>query len=223
METKRTISKRFSCFHLRGRREMSSIIFAVFLALFTLVFSAKTSNILTLPVEGKIAIPDGTQASNFQLSLRGDDAEYVAMTAADGSFQFHEIPSGIYLLDVLSIHQAFPQMKLKVSAENGTVHAVEYKYPGAKRLPANYPLVLNAIVPITYFQTRPPFSIFDIFGNPMMLMMMVSVGVIIFFPKMLNSIDPEKLKQEMGDDGNEEVMKMMKSWGLGGGSANDDI
>jgi hypothetical protein len=78
-------------------------------------------------------------------------------------------------------------------------------------------------VPITYFQTPRPFSILDIFGNPMMLMMMVSMGVIIFFPKMLSSIDPDKLKEEMGDEGSEEVAKMMKSFGLGGGSAKDDV
>jgi len=197
-----------------------SLLAALVLSISTYASSSK--DILSLPVVGKIVIPDGTPVGNFQLSLRGDDGEYVAFTAADGSFQFHEIPSGIYLLDVLAVHQVFSQMKLKVSAENGTVHAVEYKYPGAKRLPASYPLFLNAIVPITYFQTPRPFSILDIFGNPMMLMMMVSMGVIIFFPKMLSSIDPDKLKEEMGDEGSEEVAKMMKSFGLGGGNAKDD-
>ena len=49
--------------------------------------------------------------------------------------------SGIYLLDVpTAIHDVFPVLKIKVSAEEALVSAVEYKYPGAKRQPAAYPI-----------------------------------------------------------------------------------
>ena len=39
-----------------------------------------------------------------------------------------------------AIHDVFPVLKIKVSAEEALVSAVEYKYPGAKRQPAAYPI-----------------------------------------------------------------------------------
>jgi hypothetical protein len=50
-------------------------------------------------------------------------------------------------LDVpTGIHDIFPILKIRVSAEEGLVSAVEYKYPGAKRLPASYPIGTTASV-----------------------------------------------------------------------------
>ena len=58
--------------------------------------------------------------------------------------------SGIYLLDVpTAIHDVFPVLKIKVSAEEALVSAVEYKYPGAKRQPAAYPIGASLPFPLS--------------------------------------------------------------------------
>lgn len=113
------------------------------------------------------------------------------------------------MLDVQAIKQMFPQMKIKVSAEDGSITVVEYKYHGAKRVPSVYPLLLTAVAKVEYFQTRPPFSLMGmIMGNPMMLMMLVSAVVVIGMPKLIGSMSPEEL---------EEMKKSTAGAGVAGG------
>lgn len=174
-------------------------------------------------VEGTVKIPDGTVAVNFKITLNGD--EYMTMTDINGAFTFYNVPSGIYLLDVQSLYQQYSQFKLKVNAENETINVVEYKYPGAKRLPAIYPLVITALVPVVYFQQRPPFSILSIiWQNPMIAMMVVMFGMMMLFPKMLEGMDPEKMKEmqaEMGDAG-DPMKNMAKLFGINQDTKKDD-
>jgi hypothetical protein len=87
-------------------------------------------------------------------------------------------------------------MKLKVSAENGTIVVNEYKYLGAQSNRVGYPIVLTAIMPVKYFQTKPPISILGmITGNPMMVMMLIMGIVVVFFPKMMAGMSPEDLAE----------------------------
>ena len=81
---------------------------------------------------------------------------------------------GVYLLDVSSIHDIFPQMKIKVSAEDGKISVIEYKYLGAKSIRSSYPIILTALGPLKYFKERQPFSILGmILGNPMIILMVI--------------------------------------------------
>lgn len=91
---------------------------------------------------------------------------------------------GIYSLDVYSTAFHFPQLKLKVSSENATVSVVEYKYPGAARQPAPYPIIVSALAPIQYEVPKPPFSLLSmLMGNPMILMMIFMGGMAFIMPK----------------------------------------
>lgn len=99
------------------------------------------------------------------------------------------------MLDVLSVHEVFPQVKLKVDASSDSIAAVEYKYPGAKKTLIEHPIALTALAPVNYFQQHPPFSVMGfIFGNPMMLMMIFSFAVIIFFPMLTQGLNEDQLK-----------------------------
>jgi hypothetical protein len=62
--------------------------------------------------------------------------------------------AGIYLLDVLSPIYHFSQLKMKVDEQAGTVAIVEYKYPGAAKQSAQYPIVLQAHGKPQYFEVR---------------------------------------------------------------------
>jgi len=123
---------------------------------------------------------------------------------------------GIYLLSVGSVTELFPQMKLKISAENGTISVVEYKYPGAKRIPASYPLVITAVLKPLYFKKKAQISLFGLIAaNPMIVMMIVFFVVMVAFPKMLTAgLTPEELqelKKQQGTQGDpmQELSKLM--------------
>lgn len=87
-------------------------------------------------------------------------------------------------------------MKVKISAENGTITVNEYKYLGAQHVRASYPIILAAIMPMRYFQVKPPISIVSMMmGNPMMVMMLVMGVVVIAFPNMMAGMSPEDLAE----------------------------
>lgn len=103
---------------------------------------------------------------------------------------------GIYSCEVYSSKYHFPSFKIKVSDENNTVSVVEYKYTGAKRLAANYPLIVTALAPIQYEMVKPSFSIMGmIMANPMMILMLFSFVMVFAMPKMLQGMTPEELEQ----------------------------
>lgn len=119
------------------RNLLLSLVFLLLISAITAAAAATAARtvIATLPIDGELDIPNGESASNIRVTLNG--GEYSALSRIDGKFTFHDVPSGIYLLDVLSIHQVFSQMKLKVAAESNEVEVVEYKYPGAMRMQAS--------------------------------------------------------------------------------------
>jgi len=181
-----------------------------------------------MTVEGRVMLGN-LDASNIRLSLNG--MQYHALTSIDGSFRFYDIPSGIYSLDVLDTRFLYSQLKLKVTAEDSTVTVVEYKYPGAKRNTAEYPIELKPHSRIGYFQKREGFSIWKmIMGNPTMIMMAFMMGMIFFVPQMMKNMDPEQLKEmqeqsmlnQAGVDPNDPMKALMGMFGSGGKKDDDD-
>jgi len=129
-------------------------------------------------------------------------------------------------LDITTaIHDIFPILKIRVSAEEGLVTAVEYKYPGAKRLPANYPVVLTAMAPLQYTLKKPPLSIVGmLMANPMMIMMVFMLIVVIGMPKLLQGMSPEELEelQKQSATSGDPMKKIKNMMGMGGSAADDD-
>ena len=54
--------------------------------------SAGSERPLTVPIEGKLVIPDGSSTGNYKITLNGE--EYTTLCQSDGSFTFHNIPTG---------------------------------------------------------------------------------------------------------------------------------
>lgn len=120
----------------------------------------------------------------------------------------------------------FSQFKLKVNADTGVVNVVEYKYQGASRAQASYPLVLSPHAKLNYFQKKEGFNLYrTVAGNPMMLMMVVMGGVVMLFPKMLAGMDKEELNKMMEEQkasgmDTQDPMKMLQQ--MMGGKKKDD-
>ena len=128
---------------------------------------------------------------------------------------FHVFELGIYLLDIISPYFMFSQYKIKVENSSSPIpirlyiciillclnftslnfcSVIEYKYPGAMKMPSSHPIRAQALYPIRYFQQRQPFSIVGlIMGNPMMALMVVMFGLVMLNPKMMQG-DKEQMK-----------------------------
>lgn len=131
-------------------------ILRILLLVISIAYGASSVQVITatLPVNGELDIPTGELASNIQVTLNG--GEYTAISRIDGKFTFYDVPTGVYLLDVLSIHHVFSQMKIKVAAEEGVINVVEFKYPGAMRMQTSkqlfkFPSLLNSLIVLVHF------------------------------------------------------------------------
>jgi hypothetical protein len=188
---------------------MMNLIVLTILGLILLSSSAMAQE--SVPIEGRVVVPDGKKGrglASIKVVLNG--GEYSTVTRADGKFTFHDVEMGIYLLEVNAVQLAFPQMKVKVD-DKSSISVVEYKFPGASRTPATHPIELMALTKLKYFHDPPRFSIIGmIMGNPMIILMAFSAGIIFLFPKMLSSMDPEAMKEFEKAQGEEDPMAAIK-------------
>ena len=94
---------------------------------------------------------------------------------------------------------------------------------GAKKQDCQYPLRIQPNGQRGYFEQRPQVGLGYILRNPMMLMMLFSVGMMYLMPKMMENMDPEELKKMQEDQ--ERMKKQMSGGGLAslfGGAKDDD-
>ena len=101
---------------------------------------------------------------------------------------------------------------------------IEYAFPGAPKRALKYPLVLNPKGTYQYFETKKGFSIFALLRNPMVIMMLFSVGLMVMMPKMMEGLDPEekaKMKEQMKNQQDPSQM-LSQMWGEITGGAEDE-
>lgn len=181
----------------------------------------------TATILGRLILPDSNLAPLNSTLITLNDGEYTTYsTGTDGSFKFYNIPPGIHVLDVRSNLYHFSQIKIQLLPENDMVpNCIEYIYPGATKYTIKHPLILTAHATYDYFEKRPSFSPFRIFKNPMVLMMVVSIGMMVLMPYMMQNLDPEQKEQmkkqmEMQQDPSKMLSQM---WGeLSGKSIADE-
>lgn len=129
------------------------------------------------------------------------------------------------MCDVQSPLYHFPQLKLKIDKDSQNISVVEYKYFGAKRIAATYPLSFVALAPIQYDMVKPPFSIVGfIMANPMMLLMLFSFVMVFAMPKMLQGMSPEELQeiQKQSAANGDPMKNLSKLMGMPSNNNDDD-
>lgn len=178
------------------------------------------------PVEGRIKLPlkilqDGDLPTT-EITLNG--GEHRAFTRPDGSFRFHDVAPGVYLLDVWSTEYLFSQFKLNLPEQaEEPIRALEYMYPGAAKRPAAYPVDLRPHVKLEYFDKRQQPGLHTLFKNPMLLMMAFTMCMVVFMPKLMDSLDPEERKRMEDQMANSsDPQKMLKGlFGMGDDEKSD--
>jgi hypothetical protein len=143
----------------------------------------------------------------IKVLLSGDDGEQATFTRWDGSFVFRDVSPGRYVVDIPSETYLFSQVgerqpramttkhnaltrllcslqfKLDV-AEDGLIRALEYKYPGAPKARADYPLMAESLTTINYFEQREKFNLLGLLMNPSFLTIIVPIGLLYILPKL---------------------------------------
>ena len=178
-----------------------------------------------------------------------NDGEFSTYTISpSNTFSFPNVPPGVHVLDVHSQHFHFSQVKIQILDDISNVNVdvnvdvnpnantnagqepkcIEYFYPGAAKRPIAYPLTLYANAEYQYFTPRPTFSPFNLLRNPMILMMIFSVGMMFVMPQMMGNLDPEQkeqMKKQM--ESQQDPTKMLSQlWGEisgGGGAGTKEI
>jgi hypothetical protein len=144
-------------------------------------------------IHGRIRLPDPSQSLNSTRIILNDGMTHSTYTLPDGSFVFHRVNPGVHLLDVQSRVHHFSQVKVQILPESmDSPRCVEYVYPGATKQVVPHPLELTAHASYEYYEPRQGFSLMSILKNPMLLMMIVSVGGMVMMPKIMEGLDPEQ-------------------------------
>jgi len=157
----------------------------------------------------------GGKSPTFTVTL--NHGQYTTLSRSDGSFVFHDIPGDIYTLEVEGIANGgsrlfqrefippflFPTYKLdsrKVNEKH--IRCLRYPWPGASKEFTAYPLRIEPVGFSQYFEGRAGFNPFSLLRQPMVLVMLVMGGMVIFMPRMMENMDPEerkRLQQQFAD------------------------
>ncbi|KAG9089795.1 hypothetical protein FRC07_012258, partial [Ceratobasidium sp. 392] len=128
-----------------------------------------------------------------------DGGAYSVGVRRSGEFVFEDVADGAYVLSVLAPDHVFDFVRIDV--ENNTVaahpHVLGTPFELSTIGPAlPYPLSLSARSKNMYFVAREGFNVAGMFQNPMMILMAVTGVMVLFMPKLMESMGDE-MKQEI--------------------------
>jgi ER membrane protein complex subunit 7 len=186
-------------------------------------------------IEGRIFYPHDQSAYNETVKIVLNYGEITTYNRLqdDSRFTLRNIPPGIHVIDIYGTkHEAlihhFPQIKVQFMADQmNSPQCLRYLYPGAKKEPIDCGtsaengapgfLEIPVVGTYEYFETRPQFSMWYMFRNPMVIMMMLSAGMMFLMPKLMEGLDPEEkaqMRQQMAMQ--QDPAKMLSSlFGVG--------
>lgn len=116
----------------------------------------------------------------------------------------------------VSILCSFPQVKIQLLEDSmDAPKCLEYAFPGAQKRALKYPLVINPKGTYQYFEAKKGFSIFRLLKNPMVILMLFSVGLMVAMPYMMEGLDPEekaRMREQMKNQQDPTAM-LSQMWG----------
>mmetsp|Transcript_28076 Transcript_28076/g.24802 ORF Transcript_28076/g.24802 Transcript_28076/m.24802 type:complete len:150 (-) Transcript_28076:26-475(-) len=130
----------------------------------------------------------------MKVSLRSEDESFTTYIYPNGLFKFTNIPVGRYIMSVEDTNNFFDQAGIEIVEHNGKegVRAFKYDSKNGKGSKLKHPIVFSPTAKKQYYEVKEPFNIMGIFKNPMILMMVVSLGLVFLMNKM-----PKPSKEEM--------------------------
>mmetsp|Transcript_3262 Transcript_3262/g.6774 ORF Transcript_3262/g.6774 Transcript_3262/m.6774 type:complete len:215 (-) Transcript_3262:249-893(-) len=181
------------------------------------LFSSSVADVPTTNIEGVLEFPVGvTRKFNDTTKITLNNGEFTTYSRTDGSFVIYDVGPGIHQLDIDSKLYHFPQVKIQLLEDSmDAPKCLEYAYPGATKRALKYPLVINPKGTYQYFEAKKGFSIFGLLRNPMVMMMLFSVGLMVAMPYMMEGLEPEekaRMKEQMKNQQDPTAM-FSQMWG----------
>ncbi len=206
--------------------ELPSLVHQSPVLLTLFLFPRSTAEAVTTTLQGHLQFPDKTPF-NITTRISLNNAEYTTYSRSDGSFVIYNVPPGIHQLDIHSPTYHFGQVRVQLLKESmNAPMCLEYTHAGAVKIAIKYPLVLTPHATYDYFEPQKGFSIFSLLKNPMVLMMLVSAGLMVGMPKLMENLDPEEKeqmrKQMQAQSNPTEMLSQMFSMGGSGDDAGAD-
>lgn len=128
------------------------------------------------------------------------DREYISFLKTNGSFVVHDIPSGSYVVDVISSSYRFDPNRVDITSK-GKRRARYVNYINTSEVVRlSYPLQIKPLGPPSYFLKRESCCWTDFLINPMVVMMVLPLLIFVLLLKMVNTSDPNmrwKMEQSM--------------------------
>ncbi|KIK71201.1 hypothetical protein GYMLUDRAFT_33341 [Collybiopsis luxurians FD-317 M1] len=126
-----------------------------------------------------------------------DNEDFSGGVLKNGSFLIPNVPSGTYLLSVISHDYLFDQLRVDVTDSNVEVRSY---IPGTPMNPSSpvilpYPIRLAARQKLNYFVPLESFDVMGMLKNPMILMMVFAGGLVLGMPYLMKNLDPESLEE----------------------------
>jgi len=151
--------------------------------------ASSSENVGSYKIEGKIILPPGDNAlDNTRILI--DEGQYIGIPQVDGTFVVCGVPSGSYVVSVISPMHVFEPVRVDINAK-GKIRArkVNFIQPGEVTT-MKYPLNFETHGIPNYFQKREVYRLTDVIMNPMFLTLLVPLALLLVLPK-LAAQDPE--------------------------------
>jgi len=172
-----------------------SILFCLMMVMFinasqdAIANNPSNESVGSFKIEGKIIVPPGDNAlENTRILI--DEGLYVGIPQVDGTFVICGVPSGSYIVSVISPLHVFEPVRVDINAK-GKIRArkVNFIQPGEVTT-MKYPLNFETHGIPNYFQKREVYRLTDVIMNPMFLTLLVPLAILLILPK-LAAQDPE--------------------------------
>ncbi|KAL6043911.1 ER membrane protein complex subunit 7 [Balamuthia mandrillaris] len=161
-------------------------------------------------VHGRVVAATNTT----RIILHGNGGQLSQLpTTKDGLFRIKDLPSGAYLLEVVSNEHLYPLLRVDVSAKhNGKVKA-RLAGDSAKSKSLSYPLNIEPLAPMQFFEERKGFNFLELFKNPMVIMMGVTLVMILVVPKLMDSEAMKEAQAQAQGQNPLANLEMLTNWG----------
>ncbi|CAL9692581.1 unnamed protein product [Knipowitschia caucasica] len=147
-------------------------------------------------IEGRAVVP-GIKSQDWVSSARVlvEGEEYVGFMRTDGSFAVNDIPSGSYVLEIISPSYRFEPVRVDITSKGKMRARLVNNIKTSEVIRQPYPLQIRASGPHSYFMKRETWGWTDFLMNPMVMMMVLPLLIIVLLPKVVNTNDPEMRKE----------------------------
>ncbi|KAJ8399089.1 hypothetical protein AAFF_G00414680 [Aldrovandia affinis] len=148
-------------------------------------------------IEGRAVVP-GIKTQDWISTARVlvEGEEHVGFLKTDGSFAVNDVPSGSYVLEIVSPGYSFEPVRVDITSKGKMRARVVNNIKTSEVMRQPYPLQMRSSGPHSYFIKRETWGWTDFLMNPMVLMMVLPLLIIVLLPKVVNTNDPE-MRREM--------------------------